>query len=70
MAVPASPLLDPESTLKDALSMLLDADVQAGLVVDRHGAFSGLVTADLIAERLRHSARPAASPPRPAAGAG
>jgi osmoprotectant transport system ATP-binding protein len=70
MAVPASPLLDPASTLKDALSMLLDADVQAGLVVDRNGAFNGVVTAELIAERLRPSARQASSPPRPAAGSG
>jgi osmoprotectant transport system ATP-binding protein len=53
LAVPASPLLDRETTLKDALSMLLDADVQAGLVVDGHGAFIGLVTADMIADRMR-----------------
>jgi osmoprotectant transport system ATP-binding protein len=53
LAVPASPLLDPETTLKDALSMLLNADVQAGLVVDAHGAFTGVVTAEMIADRLR-----------------
>ncbi len=58
MAVPASPLLDPKSTLKDALSMLLDADVQAGIVVDRQGAVLGLVTAEMIAEKLRNSPRP------------
>ncbi len=52
-AVPASPLLDPETTLKDALSMLLDEDVQAGLVVDAGGAFQGLVTVDMISERIR-----------------
>ncbi len=33
--------------------MLLDADVQAGIVVDRHGAVRGLVTVDTIAERMR-----------------
>jgi osmoprotectant transport system ATP-binding protein len=53
LAVPASPLLNRETTLKDALSMLLDADVQAGLVVDAHGAFIGLVTAEMIADRMR-----------------
>ncbi|MEK6719393.1 MAG: betaine/proline/choline family ABC transporter ATP-binding protein [Chloroflexota bacterium] len=48
-----SPLLDPRTTLKDALSMLLDADVQAGIVVDAAGAVLGLVTAEMIAERMR-----------------
>src|SRR5690606_20191875 len=37
MAVPMSPLLNQRATLKDALSLLLDADVQAGIVVDRGG---------------------------------
>jgi osmoprotectant transport system ATP-binding protein len=54
LAVAASPLLDRRTTLKDALSMLLDADVQAGLVVDRHGTLLGLVTADTIAEFMRN----------------
>jgi osmoprotectant transport system ATP-binding protein len=53
LAVAASPFLAPETTLKDALSMLLDADVQAGIVVDARGGFVGLVTAEMIAERLR-----------------
>ena len=35
MAEAMSPLLNRRTTLKDALSMLLDADVQAGIVVDR-----------------------------------
>jgi osmoprotectant transport system ATP-binding protein len=59
LAVPASPLLGAETTLKDALSMLLDADVQAGLVVDPRGAFVGLVTAEMIADRLRAAPAPA-----------
>ncbi len=46
----SSPLLDRRTTLKDALSMLLDADVQAGLVVDRSGALRGMITvADITA---------------------
>ena len=53
LAVGGSPLLDRRTTLKDALSMLLDADVQAGLVVDRTGALLGLVTADTIAAFMR-----------------
>jgi osmoprotectant transport system ATP-binding protein len=54
-AIPMSPLLDRRTTLKDALSMLLDADVQAGIVVNRAGATRGLVTVDMIADRLRGS---------------
>ena len=55
-----SPLLDRRTTLKDALSMLLDADVQAGLVVDRAGALRGMVTVEDITRRMRDPAdRPA-----------
>jgi osmoprotectant transport system ATP-binding protein len=53
MATPMSPLLDRRATLKDALSLLLDSGVQAGIVVDRHGAVQGIVTADMIADLLR-----------------
>jgi len=56
MAESMSPLMNRRTTLKDALSMLLDADVQAGIVVDRRGAVLGLVTADMIAERMRETA--------------
>ena len=52
MAVPMSPLLEPETTLKDALSMLLDADVQAGIAVDAEGRVLGLLTVDVIAGLL------------------
>ena len=52
MAVPMSPLLEPETTLKDALSMLLDADVQAGIAVDAQGRVLGLLTVDMIAALL------------------
>ncbi len=53
LAVAASPLLDRRATLKDALSLLLDADVQAGIVVDRRRTVLGLITADMIAETMR-----------------
>ena len=51
-----SPLLDRRTTLKDALSMLLDADVQAGLVVDRTGAVRGMVTVDGITAVMQDTA--------------
>jgi osmoprotectant transport system ATP-binding protein len=52
-AMPAAPVFDRHTTLKDALSMLLATDVQAGIVVDDAGAVRGLVTADMIGERMR-----------------
>ena len=51
-----SPLLDRRTTLKDALSMLLDADVQAGLVVDRAGILRGMITVGDITALMRESA--------------
>jgi osmoprotectant transport system ATP-binding protein len=61
-AIPMSPLLDRRTTLKDALSLLLDADVQVGIVVDRTGAAIGLVTVDLIAQRMRETTGETAGP--------
>jgi osmoprotectant transport system ATP-binding protein len=52
-AIPMSPLFDRRTTLKDALSMLLDATVQAGILVDRQGRVRGLVTAGMIADWFR-----------------
>ncbi len=65
MATPMSPLLNRRATLKDALSLLLDADVHAGIVVDRRGAVLGLVTADTIAERMRGGEHVVPSEPFP-----
>ncbi len=56
-AIPMSPLLNRRTTLKDALSLLLEADVQAGILVDRTGAAQGLVTAGMIADWLREESR-------------
>jgi osmoprotectant transport system ATP-binding protein len=53
MANPVSPQLNKRTTLKDALSMMLDADVQTGIVVDRNGALQGLLTVDTIASKMR-----------------
>jgi len=54
-AASLSPLLDRRTTLKDAMSMLLGSDVQAGIVVDRHGAVRGLVTVGQISDWVRRS---------------
>ncbi len=50
---PGQPTLQRRTTLKDALSMMLDADVSAGVVVDEDGRVLGLVTYDLIAAALQ-----------------
>jgi len=57
-AIPMSPLLEPETTLKDALSMLLAAEVQAGIAVDGQGRVMGLLTADDIGAYTRPGASP------------
>jgi CBS domain-containing protein len=51
--VAASPLLDRRTTLKDALSLMLDADVQAGIVADRRGRALGIVTVEDISTWMR-----------------
>ena len=43
-ADPMSPLLDRRTTLKDAISRLLDEEVRNGVVVDRDGRVRGLLT--------------------------
>jgi osmoprotectant transport system ATP-binding protein len=63
-AEPASPLLEPETTLKDALSMMLASDVQAGIAVTHQRRVRGLLTLEKIGELLRaEAARGSASPP-------
>jgi osmoprotectant transport system ATP-binding protein len=52
-AHPSSPVLDRRTTLKDALSLLLEADVQAGVVLDRVGTFLGVLTIGGIANWIR-----------------
>jgi osmoprotectant transport system ATP-binding protein len=53
MANPVSPQVNKRTTLKDALSMMLDADVQTGIVVDHDGAVQGLLTVETIARKMR-----------------
>ncbi len=52
----AAPLLDLHATLKDALSILLDAGVLAGIVVNQARRVLGLVTVAGIGELLRETA--------------
>jgi osmoprotectant transport system ATP-binding protein len=52
-AAAQSPLLDVRTTLKDALSMLLEAGVRSGLAVDERGGVRGLVTLEAIVEQLQ-----------------
>ena len=61
LAEPMSPAMDRRTTLKDALSMLLDADVRAGIVVDRNGVLRGLVTVGAIMAWMRDEAVRAAA---------
>ena len=68
-AVPMSPLLDHETTAKDALSMLIAAGVQAGIVVDREGHVEGITSIADISEQLTSGPGPApAAVLEPAAG--
>jgi osmoprotectant transport system ATP-binding protein len=48
-------LIEPESTLRDALSSLLLSSVQLGVVVDANQRVLGLISVDDISETLRHA---------------
>ena len=52
-ATPGAPTVQPETTLRDALSALLGSSVQLGVVVDGGDRVIGLVSVDAISERLR-----------------
>jgi osmoprotectant transport system ATP-binding protein len=52
-ATPGAPLVQPETTLRDALSAMLSSSVQLGVVVDEHDAVIGLISVDAISEALR-----------------
>jgi len=58
-AMPGAPTVQPETTLRDALSVLLASSVQLGVVVDEHERVIGLVSVDAISEALRAPVRPA-----------
>ncbi len=46
-------LIERRTTMKDALSLMLGADVMAGVVVDEQQRLLGLVTVEQIAAALR-----------------
>ena len=52
-ATPGAPTVQPETTLRDALSALLASSVQLGVVVDGRDRVLGLVSVDAIGDRMR-----------------
>jgi osmoprotectant transport system ATP-binding protein len=52
-ATPGAPTVQPETTLRDALSTMLASSVQLGVVVDAHDRTLGLISVDEISEALR-----------------
>ena len=56
-ATPGAPTVQPETTLRDALSALLGSSVQLGVVVDERDRVLGLVSVDAIGDRLRAPVR-------------
>ena len=54
--MPVATLLQPESTLRDALSELLLSSVQLGVVVDEDGMVLGAISVDQISDTLRAAA--------------
>jgi osmoprotectant transport system ATP-binding protein len=57
-ATPGAPTVQPETTLRDALSALLGSSVQLGVVVDERERVLGLVSVDAIGEALRAPVQP------------
>ncbi len=55
-ATPGAPTLQPETTLRDALSVLLASSVQLGVVVDHGERVLGLISVDAISQQLRPEA--------------
>jgi osmoprotectant transport system ATP-binding protein len=53
MAVPGSALLQPESTLRDALSAMLASSVQLGVVVDARDELLGVISVAAISDTLQ-----------------
>jgi osmoprotectant transport system ATP-binding protein len=58
-ATPGAPTVQPETTLRDALSAMLGSSVQLGVVVDARERVIGLVSVDAISDRLRQPVRSA-----------
>ena len=56
----SSPLVHYETTLRDALSMLLASAVQTAVVVDERGRYAGILTLDELGIAFRSDAEPRA----------
>ena len=56
--MPGASLLEPETTLRDALSAMLISSVQLGVVVDERERVLGLVSVDQISEVLQSGELP------------
>jgi osmoprotectant transport system ATP-binding protein len=56
-ATPGAPTVQPETTLRDALSVMLGSSVQLGVVVDENERVIGLISVDAISEALRAPGR-------------
>ena len=57
-ATPGSPTVQPETTLRDALSVMLGSSVQLGVVVDEADRVLGVISVDGISEVLRTPSGP------------
>jgi osmoprotectant transport system ATP-binding protein len=62
MAVPGSSLLQPESTLRDALSTMLASSAQVGVVVDEREELLGVVSVAAISATMQDGAMPDGGP--------
>jgi osmoprotectant transport system ATP-binding protein len=57
-AAPGAPTVQPETTLRDALSAMLGSSVQLGVVVDERDRVLGLISVDAVGEVLRGAGAP------------
>jgi osmoprotectant transport system ATP-binding protein len=64
-AMPGAPTVQPESTLRDALSAMLSSSVQLGVVVDEGDRVVGLISVDAISDALRAPVKTAGGQLRP-----
>jgi osmoprotectant transport system ATP-binding protein len=58
MAIPGSTPLQPESTLRDALSVMLASSVQMGVVVDENDELLGAISVAAISATLQEGGTP------------
>jgi osmoprotectant transport system ATP-binding protein len=54
----STPLVSIETTLRDALSMLLASSVQTAVVVDQRGVYAGVLTLETLGNAFRSDGQP------------